>query len=224
MNAKRNFTLIELLVVIAIIAILAAMLLPALNKVREKAKQINCANNIKQLGLSFIQYTGDYGFFVPQHKNSTEKWAYILYKNKYVTNLKTMYCEKIIETCSTHTADFMAPNSAVHPEWFNYVSFGYNVAGIGDEYLQNWGLAKPASPAMPGRIKNPSQKILCADARYTTPNTTPYHIIDVAASNGAIDLRHAKTANILWVDGHVSNDKNARTYQSVSLLSTYMYR
>ncbi|MBM3457573.1 MAG: DUF1559 domain-containing protein [Armatimonadetes bacterium] len=62
---RRGFTLIELLVVIAIIAILAAILFPVFAQAREKARQATCSSNLKQIGVAWLLYAGDYNDTIP---------------------------------------------------------------------------------------------------------------------------------------------------------------
>ncbi len=81
---KRRFTLIELLVVIAIIAILAAMLLPALQQARDRAQSTSCLGNQKQLGVLASQYMDDHDGFWPADKTHQRSWVWGMWAGKYV--------------------------------------------------------------------------------------------------------------------------------------------
>lgn len=227
---KTNFTLIELLVVIAIIAILAALLLPSLNKARETARRITCANNLKSLGHAHVFYQDQFGgFYVPisntswgmQWRSNGTFWSFLgirlpdeesywNYNGRvYMSTIgasqlsRSQLCPSVELTPNETTGKYMTPGS--------YAINRGGAATIAD----TWYMFHSS------KVKSPSQKYLNFEAyNMTTPGETQWDIADHLSAKSptlyftmkGIFFGHSMRANTLFHDGHVDSLEQSEMY------------
>lgn len=193
---NRKFTLVELLVVIAIIMLLAGMLLPALRSAKEKARQIQCASNLKQCGLAMTAYAGDFNNFIVMvmYKGvAATRWLDVLNGScgpEYMKDRSIPLCPsfapfRYINSGHAYGARYLFPSNSG-----DFLPSGYNA----DTLLVN----------LP-KVTKPSLYLLLGDS-FSTAYQMQVHSLKASGSSGfGFHLRHSKQGNILASDLHTES-------------------